>query len=324
LALIPVKKVFVSGDNNNCAVNSVKLQQIDTLIAIAETGSIRAAARRLGLSQPALSKGVQSLEAELGVALVERTSVGATLTSYGRTVLARGRGIALEIDRLRADIEQLRGHRQGRVAVALSPSPALLLLPGVLERFHIRYPEVQVRLREAVYPETLRLLREQEVDLVVGAQPPGSRSRSSGYLIERLYENRLLVTGRVGHPKAGARSLSELLEEEWLVHGSIDGPGSLYAPMFQARGLPVPKPWIFSESWSTTLAIMQASDALALLPQRLVEPLERAGRITTFSLDDTLPHWDVSLITRRDPPLTPMARDLATMLRRAAPRREPV
>ena len=50
----------------------------------------------------------------------------------------------------------------------------------------------------------------------------------------------------------------------------------------------------------------------------------RRLRLVTLSLDDELPHWDVSLITRRDPPLTPIARALATMLRRAAPRSAPL
>ena len=51
---------------------------------------------------------------------------------------------------------------------------------------------------------------------------------------------------------------------------------------------------------------------------------DQTGRLVTLSLNDELPHWDVSLITRRDPPLTPVARALATMLRRAAPRSAPL
>lgn len=312
-----VKKIFVVSDNES---DAVKLQQIDALIAIAETGSIRAAARRLGLSQPALSKGLQSLESELDVALVERTAMGVTLTGYGRTVLARGKGIALEIDRLRDDIEQLRGRTRGRVSLAMSPSPAQLLLPAALGRFHVTHPDVQLHVREAVYPETMRLLREQEVDLVVGAQPPPARGRTSEFLVERLYENRLAVSARIDHPKARVRSLADLLDEDWLVHGSLDGPGSLYAPAFQAHGLEAPKPWVLSESWTTTIAALQGTNALALLPQSLVEPMARTRRLALLSLAEEMPRWDVSLITRRRPPLTPVARELATLIRRTVPR----
>ncbi|MFZ9261226.1 MAG: LysR family transcriptional regulator, partial [Limnohabitans sp.] len=86
----------------------MKLNQIQALVAIAETGSIRAAAARVGVTQPALSKSLQSLEDELSVSLVHRTSRGVNLTSFGQAMVTRGRGIAQEVDRLREQIEQMR------------------------------------------------------------------------------------------------------------------------------------------------------------------------------------------------------------------------
>ena len=146
----------------------MKLNQIKAIIAIAETGSIRGAARKLGLSQPALSKNLLATEQELGVQLVNRTSRGVNLTPFGQAILTRGRGIDLEFERLKDEIEQMRGLQEGAVSIATSPSPATLLLPPVLKRFHLEYPTIQVRIRESVYPDTLKFLREGLVDIAVG------------------------------------------------------------------------------------------------------------------------------------------------------------
>jgi len=96
---------------------------------------------------------LQSLEEELSVSLVSRTSRGVNLTAYGKAVVTRGRGITQEVDRLREQIEQMRGDLQGTINLAVSPSPSVILLPQALARFRQDYPKVQLRIREAVFPD---------------------------------------------------------------------------------------------------------------------------------------------------------------------------
>lgn len=297
----------------------MKLNQIQTLIAIAETGSIRAAARKMGLTQPALSKNLKSLEDELGLSLLHRSARGVSLTPYGQAVVTRGRGITLEMDRLRDDIEQMRGAQEGSVSLAVSPSPAVLLLPAVLKRFQQSFPDVQVTIRESVYPDTLQLLREGLADLAVGAQPPIRKTTTAEFVVETLYENKLVVTCRTGHPRARATSLTELLDCEWLLNGPSEGPGSLYAPVFKANGLPLPRPRLLSNSFISSLGILEHSDALCLLPERLITHLAQAGRLMALKLREPMPDWDVCLITRAQTPLTPVTQKMVQMFRRTAP-----
>jgi LysR family transcriptional regulator of abg operon len=294
----------------------MKLSQIQTLIAIAESGSIREAARRLNLTQPALSKGLQALESELSVSLVHRTARGVTLTAFGRAIVARGRGIALEFDRLRDEVEQMRGAQGGRVLLAVAPSPAVLLLPSVLKRFHADNPGIVVQVRESIFPDTLQWLREGHADIAVGAHPPSRRGAVSEFSTEKLYDNRLVVTARKGHPKAQARSLADLLDCEWLLHGPSEGPGSLYAPVFRAHGLKPPTPRVISDSFISTLSLLERSDAMSLLPELLIRHYENAGRLIHLRLNEDMPHWDVSLITRTQTPLTPMAQKMVETFRR--------
>jgi len=285
-------------------------------VAIAETGSVRAAARRLGLTQPALSKSLSALEAELSVPLVHRTARGANLTKFGQAVVTRGRGISQEIERLKDEVDQMRGAEVGGVTIAISPSPAILLLPPVLKRFHADFPEIRVRVRECVYPDTVQLLREGLADFAVGAQPPARKTSISEFISDRLYENKLVVACRHGHPKANVHRLSDLLDCEWIQHGSADGPGSLSGPVFQENGLPAPTPWLISDSFISSLSVLESSNALSLLPARLVEHLAQSSRLVALQLREPMPDWDVSLIMRAQTPLTPIALKLAQAFRR--------
>jgi len=297
----------------------LKLNQIQALVAIAETGSIRAAAARVGVTQPALSKSLQSLEDELSVSLVHRTSRGVNLTSFGQAMVTRGRGIAQEVDRLREQIEQMRGALQGSINLAVSPNPAVILLPKALARFRQEYPHVQLRIREAVFPDTLQMLREGLADIALGAQPQIKKSMQPEFLVERLYYNRLVVTGRVGHPKAGAESLAELLDCDWLLHGPEEGPGSMYAPVFKEHQLLPPVPSIISQSFIATLTLLEGSDALTLLPERLIRSLIANRRLMMLPIRELTTRLDVSMIVRANQPLTPVAQKLLQILRRTAP-----
>ncbi|MEY2660051.1 MAG: hypothetical protein RLZZ123_1223 [Pseudomonadota bacterium] len=297
----------------------MKLNQIQALVAIAETGSIRAAAAKVGLTQPALSKSLQSLEEELSVSLVHRTSRGVNLTPFGQAMLTRGRGIAQEVDRLREQIEQMRGAQQGTINLAVSPSPSVILLPQALSRFRREYPDVQLRIREAVFPDTLQMLREGLADIALGAHPEIKKNKQPEFLVERLYYNRLVVTGRVGHPKAGAGSLSELLDCDWLLHGPEEGPGSMYAPVFKAHQLQPPLPSVISQSFIATLTLLEGSDALSLLPERLIRRLIVSRRLIMLPIRELTPRLDVSMIVRANQPLTPVAQKLLQILRRTSP-----
>ena len=120
---------------------SVRLNQIRDFIAVAEAGSMRAAARRLALSQPAVTKSIRQLEMELGGVLLARGVRGVRPTELGNAFLARARAITLELSRAREEIDQLRGGRAGRLAVGCAPGPALGLLPGALPRLRRRWRE---------------------------------------------------------------------------------------------------------------------------------------------------------------------------------------
>ena len=93
----------------------MRLNQIRDLIAVSEAGSLRAAARRIGISQPAMSKSLADLEREFQAQLLTRTSRGVALTAAGRAFVARARVVQGELRKVQEDLAALaRRHRRAR------------------------------------------------------------------------------------------------------------------------------------------------------------------------------------------------------------------
>src|SRR5258706_16481683 len=107
----------------------MRLSQIRDFLAVTETGSIRAAARSLGLTQPALTKSLRQLEAELGAVLVTRSVRGIVPTDLGQAFLARARSIDGDLRRAKEEIAQMQGSREGALSVGASTAPAMGVLP---------------------------------------------------------------------------------------------------------------------------------------------------------------------------------------------------
>src|SRR3954471_10680151 len=129
-----------------------KLHQIRDLLAVAEKGSLRAAARHLGLAQPSISRSIRELERELGAPLLERHARGTTLTPSGHLFARRASAAASELRKAREEIDQLHGPGQGRVVIACSAVPQLVLLPEALAPFRERYPRVELHLVDSAFP----------------------------------------------------------------------------------------------------------------------------------------------------------------------------
>lgn len=134
---------------------------------VAEAGSIAAAARRLGWTQPAVSQHLRALEREARCALVVRTARGVMLTEAGRVLLAHAEVIAARMRGAQDEIAALADLEAGTVRLAAFPSAAATIVPAALAALRAAHPRMQVRLEVAEPPEAVELLRRGDVDLVV-------------------------------------------------------------------------------------------------------------------------------------------------------------
>lgn len=147
------------------------LRLIRVFLAIAHRKNITQAAADLGVSQPSVSRSVRELERQVGATLLERTPSGVRLTEAGQALLVHARNIMAEARAAEEDLDALAGLTQGTLRVGGSPTIATYLLPPLLERFHSRYPGVELRLTSAPSRAIARLLAEREVDVALVETP---------------------------------------------------------------------------------------------------------------------------------------------------------
>lgn len=294
----------------------IKLRHVEVLIALSETGSIRAAARLLRLSQPALSKVIRQMENDFNVPLIARTPRGAILTEFGQTILAHARVVQADVHRLEDEIDRLRGRQKGTITVAVSPLASTLIIPAVLPPFCVKYADIEVKISEGIYPPVLAPLRDGLIDFAVGPAPPAFLAAELD--VEILLETEIVVTGRFDHPAKKAKSLRDLTKRNWLTLGPAGSLGELFIEAFETRGLKPPRTTIKSESFATALALVEATDFLVVLPRKLVAPLQAQKRLQAIELEDELPKSRIALSKRSTIPLSPAAQHLSTLIRRRA------
>jgi molybdate transport repressor ModE-like protein len=144
------------------------VRRLQILRAVAREGSLSAAARTLGYTQPAISHHMARLEDEVGTALLTRIGRGVQLTDAGRALVEHADAVLSRLDAAEEDIAAIAGLRAGRVRLAAFPSGSATLMAGALARLRTVAPGVEVTFSEAEPESALPLLREGELDLVLG------------------------------------------------------------------------------------------------------------------------------------------------------------
>lgn len=293
----------------------MKLSSLRDFVTVAERGSLRAAARQLGVSQPTITRSIQELEKELGVALLERQAKGVRLTAMGDMFFRRSKAIRTEVARAEEEIHQARGALHGHIAVCLSPVAHMALLPNTIRPFRQRYPEVSVRLIDSLLPGVENQLIDGTIDCYVGPDFDGVSGELS---VEKLFETTRVVLGRKGHPLAHAASVSELADAEWMTASSTPRAQEELLPLLAKYGLPPPKVVFEAQSALSFLTTMTSSDLLMLLPIQWAQvPLFRDS-LQRIEIVEPLPAQAISIVQRTRLPLTPAAEYFCDMLRRAS------
>ena len=123
----------------------MNIEHLKTFQEIARLGSFSEVAKKLHISQPAVSFQVQRLEMELGVQLIDRSQKTAVLTEAGKRLLQFAETVELEREKLQHDLEQMREEVAGELRLAASTIPGEYILPGLLSKFKKMHPAVTVQ-----------------------------------------------------------------------------------------------------------------------------------------------------------------------------------
>jgi DNA-binding transcriptional LysR family regulator len=281
------------------------LPDLQAFTAVAALGSFRAAAQSLHLSQPALSRRIDKLEAALGVKLLERTTRRVSLSNTGREFARKAQSLLDELDATLLGIDDLAAQRSGIVTVACVPSATRYFLPQVLQRFHSQFPRIRVRIHDAHANEVLAAVSEGVADFglnFLGQHEAGMRFKS-------LLSERFVLACRTDHPLAKQRNVTwaQLKDHAYLSVGTSSG-NRLLIDRALASQPERPQPIFESRHVQTLLGLVEADLGVAAVPQ-LAMP-KSSDILTSRTLSGPAVKRELGLITQRGRTLSPAATQL--------------
>jgi DNA-binding transcriptional LysR family regulator len=279
------------------------------LAEIFDAGSLTAAARLMGTTQPALSKRLQRLEQTLGVTVFERGTRGVVPTAYGAALLPRARAIRAQARQAMEEVAQMRGSREGHVTVALSHLAAIALLPRVINEFRHAWPQVTV----AITPPNFQFagLREGAPDFAVISLPQGNPGPE--FATRALYTTRVVAVTRAGHALARARQLADLREAEWVLPSADSSTALALKRAFGRARLGAPRCPITCETLTGLEALLQSTDLVGAMPLEVHEQRKGASGLIRLPLEQSIEGPRVAIVRWADAKPTPAAAALADL-----------
>ena len=176
----------------------MELRHLEQILAICKAGGFSGAARRLGVSQPTLSKSIARLEARLAIKLFDRSDGAAKPTAYGRFVADRAESLLNGVATLSRDLEQLTQGEAGRLKIGVGPIPRVVILPQLIRRLSERFPQLNIETAQDAGQGLLQGLEEGRFDLVLvsfeAAEPFGDLIR-----VKLVQDDHIAVVAP-GHP----------------------------------------------------------------------------------------------------------------------------
>jgi DNA-binding transcriptional LysR family regulator len=288
----------------------MRLNQIRDFVTIVETGSVRAAARKLDVSQPAISKSLRSLEAELHLQLLQRSAKGVIPTPAGRAFFARAHVAHSELMKATQEAADNAGTGAGVLSFGVGPTAGFMIVPEAVARLRQEHPYAKLRIIGGYTHSLLPLVRDETLDFAIGTRP--DTALDSSITFRPLFRHDFVVVGRKGHPLRKKRSLAQLTHADWISFHSWGSAGSPLARTFESAGLPMPANVIHCESYETALGMLARSDSLGIESRRMLGGSFARDYLEAIEVEESMPSYTAGVFRRADSPPTKVA---ATMLK---------
>jgi DNA-binding transcriptional LysR family regulator len=300
----------------------MKLHQLAALVAASECGSLRQAAAKLRLSQPALSRSIRELESETGVKLLERTALGVKATVYGEALILRSKIVDTELRHAREDIAHLRAATHGDLRIGATPVAAFSLLPEVLARFKKSRPQLRVTVSDGMGESLLTGLRQGDFDIVLGRIYDGIDPKE--FATDALFDDSLMVVARRGHPLSIARRSSKIDwdDYEWILPGEDSPARTAFQRTFYERTGRPPKCTIEANNFVTMLTLLSQTNLLGVAPRQIFRVVWLQQEFVALDVGFKFPAQPTGVIRRARSPLSAAAQFAIKELRYAAQQRQ--
>lgn len=301
----------------------MNLQQLDHLLALAETGSFSRASEKVHLTQPALSRSIQMLEQELGMPVIDRVGKRNELTPFGAMALARAKRISMEVHELKRAAALLADGEAGVVRLGLGGASSALFSAPLLTQMLRKHPKVGLQIRSGAADVQLAALRARALDAVVltyRAVVPREDLQ-----IELLPTMRSGFICRSGHPllREGRRAqrFKDVAQYPLISSSVSDDVARILVECYGRDANPQHWLHISSDEIGALIAAVQNSDAIFLGVLASAQELLAKGKVVELKLKpDAGLSVQLAFITlegRTEPPALKLVRDFCLELAQA-------
>jgi DNA-binding transcriptional LysR family regulator len=257
----------------------ISLKQLECLVAVADHGSISAAADALGVAQPTVTHQLHQLEARLGYRLLDRGPRGATVRPEGQVVVERSRRILEAVQRLGEGLVDAR-HVRGQVRLGIVPTASSHRFPELYRGFRSRYPGIQVDLHEHASNDLVEGVRRGDLDLAVAALPIAFADVG----MAPLWKEELVVVAPAGDQALpDPVRITDLAERAFVGMRAGSGLHSRVLELFHGAGLQ-PRLVFQASSLPTVIGFVAAGIGIGIAPADAVRHEAEAGTVRAIHL----------------------------------------
>ena len=298
----------------------MEIKQLRAFLAVAETKTFTAGAKRTCVTQAAISMQIRQLEEEIGIPLFTRTPRQVVLTEAGEKLIVRARKILREHETALAELAELVGAEYGRLRIgSASAMFATVQLPTILEQLKRFYANAEVTVTSGTSQTLVEKILHGEIDLAFVSLPVENASVHS----DLLFSDRIVVIFHPEHELAREKSISaKNLAEHPLILGEKGGnTRRLIDEFFAAANV---KPHIVMEL-SRQEAINQMVEnrmGIGLAGAKAITEEVAAKKLVAVKLADGEIHWDLGLAHLNNGYLSPIAKEFISLCRKSFVERE--
>ena len=289
----------------------LRLRDLHVFSLVVQCGSMAKAARRLGVSQPAVSEVIIDLEHALGVRLLDRSAQGIEATIYGDALLKRSIAVFDELKQSVRDIEHLADPTVGELRIGFTESLSTTILPAAISNFSQQYPRVAVHFDDVSAHAAATLgpgLRERKYDCVLQRIVTPLPNGSDDLQAEVLFDDELVIAA--GSNTRWARrhniDLAELVNEPWI----LPPPGTWYhafvSKLFKERGLEAPKAGMVTHSLALRMRMLSEGPYITTFASSIMRLNAARYALTALPVEISTPRLSAGILTLKNRTLSPV------------------
>ena len=251
-------------DLGNRIERRLRLQDLQVLMTVARTGSMRKAAALLNTTQPSVSRAIAELEQTTGVLLLDRHPQGVEPTACGRALLDGGIAMLDDLRQAVKNIEFLTDPTSGEVRLGSVPAFAASFVTAAIDQFSRRYPRVRFEIVTGLADTLHRQLLDRTIDLAISAR--FDRFATERVDFQFLFDGSFVVAAGATNPWSRRRKivLADLVNEPWTLPSPDSALGSVFVEAFRASGLDYPVATVIADPIDVRINLLASGRFLTI------------------------------------------------------------